>query len=116
MAAGAVSRGLVRRLLIAAGFPAASLIAGFWLSLLTAVVTGGATFSFASGLLAFVVGFVAFGVVPAIYEAGKASGSKATAESLAQQPKTAADYTREEMDRTLAERRRLVELGLKAKR
>jgi hypothetical protein len=92
-----------------------TLIAGFWLSLLTAVVTAGATVSLKSGLLAFAVGFLAFGVIPAIYEQGKPRGSKATAESLAQQPKTAADYTREEMDRTLAEHRRLVDLGLKAK-
>ena len=34
---------------------------------------------------------------------------------IAKHPRTAADYAREEMDRTLAEHRRLVELGLKVR-
>jgi hypothetical protein len=64
---------------------------------------------------AFLVGFLAFGVGPALYEEGKARGSKETAEILAQTPKTGADYSRDELEQTLAAHRKLVELGLKAK-
>ena len=61
------------------------------------------------------VGFLAFGVGPALYEEGKAHGSKETADILAQKPKAGADYSREELERTLAAHRDLVERGLKEK-
>jgi len=86
-----------------------ALFTGFWISLLTGVISWGATYSFGYGLAAFLVGFLAFGVGPAIYEEGKARGSKETAEILAQTPKTgAADYSREELERTLAAHRDVV--------
>ena len=92
-----------------------ALFTGFWISLLTGSITWGATFSFGYGLAAFLVGFLAFGVGPTLYEEGKARGSKETAEILTQTPKTGADYSREQLERTLAAHRDLVELGLQAK-
>ena len=53
-----------------------ALFTGFWISLLTGSITWGATYSFGYGLAAFLVGFLAFGVDPALYEEGKAHGSK----------------------------------------
>ena len=74
-----------------------ALFTGFWISLLTGSITWGATYSFGYGLAAFLVGFLAFAVGPALYEEGKAHGSKETADILAQKPKTGADYSREEL-------------------
>jgi hypothetical protein len=93
-----------------------ALFTGFWISLLTGSIVGGATYSFGYGLAAFLVGFLAFGVGPALYEEGKARGSKETAEILAQTPKTDADYSREALEQTLADHRKLVDLGLKVKK
>ena len=45
-----------------------ALFTGFWISLLTGSITWGATYSFGYGLAAFLVGFLAFGVGPALYE------------------------------------------------
>jgi hypothetical protein len=78
-----------------------ALFTGFWISLLTGSITWGATYSFGYGLAAFLVGFLAFAVGPALYEKGKAHESKETADILAQKPKTGADYSREELERTL---------------
>ncbi len=88
-----------------------ALFTGFWISLLTGSITWGATY----GLAAFLVGFLAFAVGPALYEEGKAHESRETADVLAQKPKTGADYSREELERTLAAHRDLVERGLKEK-
>jgi hypothetical protein len=54
-------------------------------------------------------------VGPALYEEGKARGSKETAEILTQAPETGADYSLEELERALAAHHDLAELGLKAK-
>jgi len=45
-----------------------ALFTGFWISLLTGSITWGATYSFGYGLAAFLVGFLAFAVGPALYE------------------------------------------------
>jgi len=68
-----------------------ALFTGFWISLLTGSITWGATYSLGYGLAAFLVGFLAFGVGPALYDEGKAHESKETADILAQKPKTGAD-------------------------
>jgi len=90
-----------------------ALFTGFRISLLTGSITWGATYSFGYGLAAFLVGFLAFAVGPALYDEGKAHESKETADILAQKPKTGADYSREELERTLAAHGDLVERGLR---
>jgi hypothetical protein len=78
------------------------LVSGFWLAVFTGGISGAATAKLGYGIGAFAIGFLAFGVLPAIHEEGRSRGRREIAALQNQTPESASDYSRDELGKILS--------------